>query len=296
MMDIELGRLGIEVVPGESVEATLLAPQRALPAVLFVHGWGGSQTQDLSRAREIAALGCVCLTFDLRGHRADAASHETVSRAQNLADLCACYDWLAARPDVDADAVAVVGVSYGGYLAAILSSLRPVRWLALRTPALYLDRDWESPKRRLHDDPELLRYRHAAVAPEDNRALRACQRFEGDALLVEAGRDEIIPRQVIDNYAAAFRRARSMTRRLVAEAGHGFDDKPSQRQYSETLRAWMMEMILGSRGAIAASRVRAYKDAQRGDAAGKPADPTNGQASGRDERRAGTAFSRIPGR
>src|SRR5690606_5108862 len=199
-MDIELGRLGIEVVPGESVEATLLAPQRALPAVLFVHGWGGSQTQDLSRAREVAALGCVCLTFDLRGHRADAANHDTVTRAQNLDDLCACYDWLAAQADVDAEAVAVVGVSYGGYLAAILSALRPVRWLALRTPALYLDRDWELPKRRLHDDPDLVRYRHSPVAPDANRALRACQRFEGDALLVEAGRDEIIPRQVIDNY------------------------------------------------------------------------------------------------
>lgn len=262
-MDIELGRLGIEVEPGESVEATLLAPQRALPAVLFVHGWGGSQTQDLSRAREVAALGCVCLTFDLRGHRADEASRDTVSRAQNLDDLCACYDWLAARPDVDADAVAVVGVSYGGYLGAILSGLRPVRWLALRTPALYLDRDWELPKRRLHDDPELVRYRHSPIPADANRALRACRDFEGDALLVEAGRDEIIPRQVIDNYAAAFQRARSTTRRLVPEAGHGFDDKPSQRQYSDLLLSWMTEMILGSRGAIAADKVRAYKAQQR---------------------------------
>ena len=262
-MDIELGRLGIEVVPGESVEATLLAPQRALPAVLFVHGWGGSQTQDLSRAREVAALGCVCLTFDLRGHRADSGNRDSVSRAQNLDDLRACYDWLAARPDVDAESIAVVGVSYGGYLAAILSALRPVRWLALRTPALYLDRDWELPKRRLHDDPELKRYRHSPVQAEANRALRACRQFEGDALLVEAGRDEIIPRQVIDNYAAAFPKARSMTRRLVAEAGHGFDDKPSQRQYSDLLLSWMTEMILGSRGAIAADKVRAYKQQQR---------------------------------
>ncbi|HLT44017.1 MAG TPA: alpha/beta fold hydrolase [Luteimonas sp.] len=262
-MDIELGRLDIEVARGESVEATLLAPQRALPGVLFVHGWGGSQSQDLSRAREVAALGCVCLTFDLRGHRADAASRETVTRAQNLDDLCACYDWLAAQQDVDADAVAVVGVSYGGYLAAILSQLRPLRWLALRTPALYLDRDWDRPKRRLHDDPELVRFRNSPVPPEDNRALRACRYFKGDALLVEAGRDRIIPHQVIENYAGAFAHARSMTRRLVQEADHGFDDKTAQRQYSDILLGWMTEMIMGSRGAIAASRVRDYRQAQR---------------------------------
>lgn len=262
-MDVELGRLDIEVVHGESVEATLLAPQRTLPGVLFVHGWGGSQSQDLSRAREVAALGCVCLTFDLRGHRPGAAGRETVTRAQNLDDLCACLDWLVARPDVDADAVAVVGVSYGGYLAAILAGLRPVRWLALRTPALYLDHDWDLPKLRLHDDPELLRYRNRPAPPESNRALRACLQFEGDVLLVEAGRDEVIPHQVIENYAAALPRARSMTRRLVAEADHGFSDKSHQRQYSDTLLGWMTEMILGSRSAVAASKVRAYKDAQR---------------------------------
>ncbi len=266
-MEVELDNLEIEVEHGQTVEATLLAPQRALPGVLFVHGWGGSQTQDLSRAREVAALGCVCLTFDLRGHRADGASRETVSRADNLRDLCACYDWLAAHPDVDAESVAVVGVSYGGYLAAILSAMRPVRWLALRTPALYLDRDWDLPKRRLHDDPALAEYRNSPVRAEDNRALRACTRFTGDALLVEAGHDRIIPRQVIDNYAAAFPRARSMTRRLIGEADHGFSDKAAQRRYSDVLLAWLTEMILGQRGALAASKVRAYKDARRARAA-----------------------------
>ena len=258
-MDIELDRRRIEIVDGDAVEATVLTPQRELPGVLFVHGWGGSQEQDLSRAREVAALGCVCLTFDLRGHRANAVRKETVTRTQNLADLCATYDWLARRPHVDAGSIAIVGVSYGGYLAAILSELRPVRWLALRTPALYLDRDWEAPKRRLHDDPELARYRRAAVAPQDNRALRACLRFTGDVLLVEAEHDEIIPRQVIDNYAAAFGKARSMTRRLVRGADHGFHDKPVQRLYTDVLTAWMTEMVVGTREAIAADKVRAYK-------------------------------------
>jgi len=156
--------------------------------------------------------------------------------------------------------------------------MRPVRWLALRTPALYLDRDWDLPKRRLHDDPELVRYRNSPVPAQDNRALRACLEFKGDALLVEAGQDRIIPRQVIDNYAAAFPRARSMTRRLVGEADHGFSDKAAQRQYSDMLLAWMTEMILGSRGAIAASKVRAYKDSRR--ARRDPDDTARGDGAG----------------
>lgn len=262
-MDVELDRLRIGVDNDGSLDATVLAPQRELPGVLFVHGWGGSQDQDLSRAREVAALGCVCLTFDLRGHDAGGRSKDTVTRADNLMDLCAAYDWLAGQAQVDGDAIAVVGVSYGGYLAAILSELRPVHWLALRTPALYLDRDWRLPKRRLHDDPELDRYRRRPVPAAENRALRACSAFQGDVLLVEAEHDEIIPRQVIENYAAALGSAHSMTRRMVRGADHGFSEKPVQRLYTEVLMAWMTEMIVGSRGAIAGEKVRAYKQARR---------------------------------
>ena len=70
----------------------------------------------------------------------------------------------------------MVGSSYGGYLAAILTSLRPVRWLALRVPALYKDADWAMPKGQLKRE-ELDAYRRSAVPPEENRALAACAGF-----------------------------------------------------------------------------------------------------------------------
>src|ERR671916_137724 len=61
------------------------------PAVLFVHGWGGNQQQYLSRARAVADLGFICLTFDLRGHARSDEQRETVSRDNNLTDLLAAY-------------------------------------------------------------------------------------------------------------------------------------------------------------------------------------------------------------
>src|SRR3954462_8592184 len=103
-----------------------------IPGVLLVHGWGGSQETYLARARQIAALGCGCLTFNLRGHAETEPQHETVTREANLRDLLAAYDVLARQPRVDRSSIAVVGSSYGAYLAAILTELRPVRWLALR--------------------------------------------------------------------------------------------------------------------------------------------------------------------
>src|SRR3954462_12238145 len=48
-------------VDGQHLAGTLVSPALLIPGVLFVHGWGGSQEKYLARARQIAALGCVCL-------------------------------------------------------------------------------------------------------------------------------------------------------------------------------------------------------------------------------------------
>src|SRR6266700_140199 len=126
-------------VEGEHILGTLISPGTLVPGVLFVHGWGGDQQQYVARARELCALGCMCLTFDLRGHAQTQARHDSVSREENMRDLIAAYDFLAAQRNVDSDSMAVVGSSYGGYLAALLTARRPVNWLALRAPALYKD-------------------------------------------------------------------------------------------------------------------------------------------------------------
>ncbi|WP_163010294.1 alpha/beta hydrolase family protein, partial [Pseudomonas viridiflava] len=92
---------------------------------------------------------------------------------------------------VDPEAIAVIGTSYGGYLATILSAMRPVKWMALRVPALYWDADWDMPKQELDRD-RLAHYRRSAVTAVDNRALAACKEFRGDVLLIESERDDYV--------------------------------------------------------------------------------------------------------
>src|SRR5215218_2109591 len=154
-------------VDDQRIVGTLVAPGTLIPGVLFVHGWGGNQQHYLARARQIAALGCVCLTFNLRGHAETEPQHETITREDNLRDLLAAYEMLAGQPLIDKASIAVVGSSYGAYLAAILTELRPVRRLALRVPALYRDEDWSLPKQQLKKY-ELPAYRRIAISPDEN--------------------------------------------------------------------------------------------------------------------------------
>ncbi|WP_251865086.1 alpha/beta fold hydrolase [Achromobacter sp. Marseille-Q4962] len=238
---------GIEIeVAGQQLAGTFLTPDTKVPGVLFIHGWGGSQRFDLARAKGIAALGCICLTFDLRGHAATQACQREVSRDDNLRDVMAAYDRLAAHPSLDTGSVAVVGSSYGGYLAAILSSLRRVRWLALHVPALYRDDEWLLPKNQLNRET-LRAYRSGRVEPEENRALAACATFPGDVLIVESEHDTYIPHSTIMSYRAAFRRSHSLTHRIVDGADHALSDKASQRAYTSILVNWITEMVMGAR-------------------------------------------------
>lgn len=237
----------VRFLAGESqVDGTFAMPETGVPGVLFLHGWSGSQESDLRRAAEIAGLGCLCLTFDLRGHAATKEMRDTVTPRQNFQDVLAAYDLLVSHPMVDRRAVAVIGSSYGAYLAPLLAEARQVRWMSLRVPAIYRDQHWEKPKAKI-DRIDLNLFRSAELGPRENRALAACAGFKGDALVIESESDDYIPHPTIANYIAAFRRARSLTYRVISGADHGLSDERSRAAYTMLLVRWIKEMVIGAR-------------------------------------------------
>jgi len=247
-------------VDGQHIDGTLVAASNSVPGVLLVHGWDGSQQQYLARAHEIATLGCVCLTFDLRGHARHVSQRQSVSREDNLRDLLAAYDVLVHHPTVDPKSIAIVGSSYGGYLAAIATTLRPVRWLALRAPALYRDSEWTVPKGSLSRS-DLASYRQSVVPPPDNRALLACCQFHGDVLIVESEHDKTVPHPVIKSYLGAFKHVKSVTYRVISDADHALSTEESRQAYGMLLVSWMTEMTLGAKAASGRLRPSPYSPA-----------------------------------
>lgn len=222
------------------VQGTIYAPENPVGTALFVHGWNGSQAEDIDRARTIASFGYLCLTFDLYGHNATSKFQSATTREDNMLDVMAAYEVLEKLNKPDAPGV--IGVSYGGYLAALLTARKPVAWLALRAPALYRDSGWQMPKASF-DRADLDAYRRLSIKAKENRALEACSRFAGDVLLVESEFDAIVPSTVAANYRTAFAQAASLTFRRIESADHALSKPAWQDEYSKLLISWFKEMI-----------------------------------------------------
>lgn len=94
------------------------------PAVILAHAWSGNAGLMLPLARRLHASGLGVLLYDARGHGAsDGGGWVTIIAL--AADLSAAVDLLAARPDVDPDAIGVAGHSMGGASAIVAAGLDP---------------------------------------------------------------------------------------------------------------------------------------------------------------------------
>ena len=132
----------------------------------------------------------------------------------------------------------MLGVSYGAYLAVLLSGQRPVESLLLRSPAIYQDEGWDVQKEDL-DRNEVEEVRDRELAPPDNRALTAAAQFEGDLTLVECEDDKVIPHETHMNYFHAFSHARSRQLHLIAGAGHELSGQAHRKCFEKLFESWL---------------------------------------------------------
>lgn len=137
--------------PGKRVPSLIVRPATAAgarPAVVMLHGTGGTKEQMRDWLDGFAARGYIAMAIDARYHGAWVEGGAQGSRQYNDAaiaawrsqpgasreypfwydsawDVVRAVDYLTARPDVDASRIGVVGISMGGiqaYLAAAIDS------------------------------------------------------------------------------------------------------------------------------------------------------------------------------
>jgi len=242
---MKMQEVSIPVGAQEYVTGTLFTPadcRRKRPAVLFVHGWGSSEQGYLPRAEALARRGWVALTLNLRGHGPDAARQARFSRHDHLQDVLAAYDFLAGHPCVEAGQIGVAGSSYGGYLAAVLASFRPVASLVLRAPALYRDANFTTPTAWLIEADENV-YRQTGLPIEESMALQAVARYQGNFLLIESALDDVCPQATTHSYLAVLNPQAHVAHVLLPHAGHVLDTPETRQAFLDTLLSWFAKTL-----------------------------------------------------
>lgn len=128
--DVVLEELSLRTLPDRRVHAWLAVPQRLtgrVGAVLALHGHGGTGEQVVRGqslywyGRALAELGYVVIAPDIGQHALQRTNWSLMG--ERTWDSLRCLDYLATRPEVDTNRLAVAGLSLGGettmYMAAL---------------------------------------------------------------------------------------------------------------------------------------------------------------------------------
>lgn len=216
--------------------------QKTNPAVLFIHGWQSNQTGYFPRAEAVAKERVLCLTFDLRGHGQSDENLKTFSRKDHLNDVLAAYDFLISQSQVDQNKIGVVGASYGGYLASILTSRRKIKWLVLRAPALYPNTDFDLPTALLIEQKGEDIFKQKFLE-QNNFVLESLRRYTNNALLIKCENDEIIPSQIILNYKKALQNNKNFNYELLKNADHSLSKEEDKLAFLNLLRKYFRRWL-----------------------------------------------------
>jgi ABC-2 type transport system ATP-binding protein len=125
-------RTGPDGATPVALDTTFYLPHAAsashqVPAVLLAHGFGGTKDSVREQAEDLAREGYAVLVWTAQGFGDSGGQIHLDSPDYEVRDAQRLLDWLAARPEVRKDAagdprVGVVGASYGGSLALLLSA------------------------------------------------------------------------------------------------------------------------------------------------------------------------------
>ncbi len=133
---------------GVRLAATLTLPQGQgpFPAAILITGTGPQDRDETIEghksfavwADELTRRGVAVLRYDDRGVGASTGSFPAATQRDFASDVKAAFGWLAARPEIDADRIGLIGHSEGATFAelAVQDGVEPAWLVALAGPAL----------------------------------------------------------------------------------------------------------------------------------------------------------------
>lgn len=229
-------------IPRDSytVWGQLYAPAGArsvLPLVIIGHGFGSSHMATAPIARAFAQAGIAAYVFDFVGGSPASMSGGRMTQMSVLteaADMQAVMEGLRDEPFVQKDNVFLLGVSQGGFAAALVAASDPdgVRGLILVYPALVIPDDARKRFRSLREVPDTYNMmglnigRRYAEDVWDMDAIEAIRGYPGSVLILHGALDMLVPIAYSKRAQRAYPNAQLVT---FKGEGHGFGSAASSK-------------------------------------------------------------------
>ena len=219
---------------GQQIYGVLYRPVGAegpLPAVIFSHGYGGSNSTGAPYAAELAQRGMLVYCFDFRGgsnsSRSDGSPLDmTIFTEQS--DVEAVLAWFHSLDEVDPDRIVLMGTSQGGMVSAMTGAEHPeeIRGLVLLYPAFCIPdnaRDRFPTQADIPDSTSFFSWltvgRPYVEAVWDYDVYEAISTYESDVLILHGDQDRIVDLSYSQRALEVYPSAQL---EVIAGAGHGF--------------------------------------------------------------------------
>jgi dipeptidyl aminopeptidase/acylaminoacyl peptidase len=246
---------------GTDIPTFLIRPEGApppggWPVLIWVHG--GPEMQALPNwhpdLQAIAALGIAVMVPNIRGStgygRGYAALDDRELRMDAVRDVAAAHAWLAARPEVDAARIAVMGQSYGGWMVLMAVTHFPDLWAA--AVEYYGIARWKTffertgPWRIGHRAAEYGDPVRDAALLESLSPLHRADEIRCPMLVAQGLTDPRVPPQESEQIVAALRRRGVPVEYLTfPDEGHGFLKRDNRRTAYRAVLAFLARHLLG---------------------------------------------------
>jgi dipeptidyl aminopeptidase/acylaminoacyl peptidase len=209
------------------------------PVIVNIHGGPEGQTRPTYLGRSnyfLNELGMAIIYPNVRGSTGYGKTFlnldNGMKREDSVKDIGALLDWIAKRPELDADRVAVTGGSYGGYMTLAVATMYNDRIrgaidiVGISNFNTFL-KNTESYRRDLRRaeygderDPAMFAF-FEKTAPANN-----AHKITRPLLVVQGGNDPRVPRTESEQMVARVRQNGSPVWYLMAkDEGHGFAKK-----------------------------------------------------------------------
>lgn len=188
---------------GYSVEADWYQGKNEDEILLSLIGWTSNRRKykDILSAI-VANTGMSALVFNYSGHGDSPFEVMETKPAQHFLEVICVFDWLKAHyPNAK---IAVMGTSYGGYMAAQLTKYRSLDKLVLRAPAIYKPSDFYSLNKNIDRTWTDTVFRKDKEALKNHPLLARASGFAGKTLVVVHEKDIPVPKETTDAYIKAF--------------------------------------------------------------------------------------------